>query len=89
MEAEAIHGNNFDINNDYNCALLALLKDDNRETRKTLADVTRRNITIYYKDLLQQALDDACESCNNLFLEEANMRWDRDQDHGDFNLVSR
>lgn len=64
---ECVHGNDFSIDNNYTCALLALLKEDCQETRDTFADVTRKNIAIYYEKSLQAVIDQACyDLINNL-----------------------
>ncbi len=64
--SECVHGRDFSIENDYTCALLALLHKDCQETRDTFADVTRKNIIDYYANTLQGLLDEACDEllCN-------------------------
>lgn len=63
---ECVHGTDFSIDNDYTCALLALMREDTQETRDTFADITRKNIIAYYKNPLQHVLDEACHDllCN-------------------------
>jgi hypothetical protein len=84
FESEAIHGNDFSIENDYTCALLAMLKDDNKETRERLAEVTRKNIIIWYEKSLQKILNDACESYLYYTNQAAGLRCYQDEEHGDF-----
>ena len=64
--SECVHGKDFSIDNDYTCALLAMLKDDCEETREHFATITRKNIIIYYTDSLQYVLDEGCHDllCN-------------------------
>ncbi|HEY2811781.1 MAG TPA: hypothetical protein VGJ00_10395 [Rhabdochlamydiaceae bacterium] len=57
---ECVNGNDLSINNDYTCALLAMLQNDCHETRERFADITRKNIITYYKSQLQDVLNDAC-----------------------------
>ncbi len=56
----ACYGEDESINSDYLCALLAMLKDNCPSTRESFAEITRRNILIYYASTLQTLLDDAC-----------------------------
>ncbi|SRR6266481_5700741 len=58
--SECVHGNDFSIDNDFTCALMALMKEDCQETRDTFADITRKNILNYYANSLQIILDEAC-----------------------------
>lgn len=60
--SECVYGEDFTINSDYTCALLAMLKNDCEETRERFAYVTRKNIIKYYTNSLQEVLDDACNS---------------------------
>lgn len=57
---ECVHGDDFSIDNDYTCALLKMLQDDNQQNRENFAEVTRKNIIIYYQQSLQSVLDEAC-----------------------------
>ena|ERR1700704_5181705 len=65
--SECVYGNDFTINSDYTCALLAMLQDDNQETRENFAEVTRKNIIIYYSEQLEDLLSKACD----IFLENS------------------
>lgn len=60
--SECVYGDDFTINSDFTCALLAMLKDDNKKSRANFAEVTRRNILIYYKDSLNDILSAACDN---------------------------
>lgn len=63
---ECVNGNDFSIDNEYTCALLAMLNGFCKETRDKFAEVTRKNIITYYHDSLQKILDEACQDllCN-------------------------
>lgn len=84
FETEAILGKDCSINNDYNCALLALLKENNQENRDRLAEITMRNFTTYYDKELQEILNDACMSYLFYTNQEAGYRLYQDDEHGDF-----
>ncbi len=58
----ACYGSDQSINSDYLCALLAMLQDDCEETRQRFAEVTRKNIIVYYTTPLQEIIDDACHN---------------------------
>lgn len=79
----ACYGSDQTLNSDFLCAMLAMLKDSNPKTRANFAQVTTRNILIYYKDTLQAILDTACQDffCNEM--SEAGYRAEQDMDHGD------
>lgn len=57
---ECIYGNDFSIENDFTCALLAMLQNDCRDTREKFAEITRKNTILYYEKSLQEILDEAC-----------------------------
>ncbi len=59
--SECIYGNDFSIENDFTCALLAMLANNCQKTRDELSNVMRKNIITYYSDSLQTILDDACD----------------------------
>ncbi len=80
---ECVYGDDFSINNPYTCALLAMLKCDCQKTREDFADVTRKNIIIYYMESLQEILDNACDSFLNNIMNEQGYFSHRDLDHGD------
>lgn len=56
----ACYGADESINSDYLCALLAMLANDCKETRERFAEVTHKNIFIYYEKQLQEIIDNAC-----------------------------
>jgi hypothetical protein len=56
----ACYGDDESLNSSFLCALLALLKNNNPKTRDIFAKTTLKNIIVYYKEQLQNILDDAC-----------------------------
>ncbi len=58
--SECVHGNDLSIDNEYTCALLAMLQNDCQETRDHFTELTRSNIIAYYSEPLQHVLDEAC-----------------------------
>ncbi len=58
--SECVNGADFSTDNEFTCALLAMLQDDCKETRNAFAEVTRKNIITYYSEPLQHILDEAC-----------------------------
>lgn len=80
---ECVHGNDFSIENNYTCALLAMLKDDSQENREKFAEVTRKNIIVYYKNSLQELIDDSCHNYLNNIMNEQGYYAHRDMEHGD------
>lgn len=81
--SECVHGDDFSINNNYTCALLALLKEDCQETRDTFADVTRKNILTYYTPALQLILDEACNELHCNMMNEQGYSSRQDLESGD------
>ncbi len=79
----ACYGADESINSDYLCALLAMLKDDCEETRENFAEVTRKNIIIYYEKPLQEIIDDACHNYLYSMMNEQGYYAQRDMEHGD------
>lgn len=79
----ACYGEDQTLNSDFLCALLAMLKDSTAKTRFNFAQVTTRNVLVYYKDTLQKLLDEGCELyfCNEMH--EAGYRSSYDDEHGD------
>lgn len=71
IETEAILGHDYSINSDYNCSLLFFLDRDSPENSANLAEVIKKNLITYYRDLLQKELDQACEDYTRA-LQEAN-----------------
>jgi len=79
----ACYGDDQTLNSDFLCALLAMLKDSNPKTRLKFAQVTTVNVLKYYKDTLQEILDNACEEFYNNEMHEAGYRCEQDMEHGD------
>lgn len=79
----ACYGEDQSLNSDFICAILALLKDVTPETQTNFAQITIRNILIYYKDTLQKILDTACEDyfCNEM--RESGYYAEQEMDNGD------
>ncbi|WP_045099304.1 hypothetical protein [Legionella micdadei] len=80
---ECINGDDFSINNDFTCALLAMLQDDSQENRERFAEVTRKNILTYYKESLQKVLDEACQFYLNNMMNEQGLYARYDLENGD------
>lgn len=80
---ECVNGSDFSLDNDYTCALLAMLKDNNEESRTHFAEVVQRNIIIYYTDSLNKLLSDACDSYLRDCLNEQGYHARQDLEHGD------
>ncbi len=79
----ACYGEDQSLNSDFLCALLAMLKDSTPRTRSNFAQVTSRNIVIYYKDVLQGILDDACHDYHCNEMNETGYHHRYDLDNGD------
>ena len=80
--SECIYGNDFTINNEFTCSLLAMLKDDCRETRDNFAQATRTNILNYYTESLQSILDIACTAYHLNMMNENGYYATMDMDNG-------
>lgn len=80
---ECVYGDDFSINNEFTCALLAMLQDDTQENRERFAEATRKNVLTYYKESLQKVLDEACESYFNNMMNEQGLYSYYDRDNGD------
>lgn len=80
----ACYGEDQTLNSNFLCALLAMLKDSNAQTRAKFAQVTTGNVLAYYKETLQNILDEACDSYYTNQMHEAGYRCEQDLDHGDF-----
>lgn len=79
----ACYGDDQSLNSDFLCALLAMLKDSTEETRTNFAQVTTRNILIYYKETFNNLLDIACDVYYHNQMNEAGYRAETDYDNGD------
>lgn len=60
-----------------------MLKGDSQENREKFAEVTRKNIIIYYKKFLQEVLDAACNDYHLYMMNEQSLYARYDMDHGD------
>jgi hypothetical protein len=78
---ECVYGNDFSIESDYTCALLAMLRDDCVDTRENFAQVTRKNILTYYHKSIQDVLDTACNSYFHLVNNESSNHAHYDLEH--------
>ena len=80
---ECVYGDDFTIESDFTCALLAMLKDDCHDTREHFAAVTRKNMLTYYKKSLDEVLMTACNSYLFQNMNEAGYYASIDEEHGD------
>lgn len=80
----ACYGDDESINSEFLCALLAMLKNNTEQTRDNFAQVTTKNILIYYKNTLQSLIDTACNDyfCNEM--NQAGYQEEQDMEHGDY-----
>jgi len=83
IEDDFIHGLDYNINNDYTCALLNLLANDNAKNRQALARITQKNLLKHYESALNNALDVACTAYVSNQLNEASYHQVHDVNHGD------
>ena len=79
----ACYGDDQTLNSEFLCALLAMLKDSTPKTRLNFAQVTTRNVLIYYKETLQNLLNEGCDLYFTNEMHEAGYRADYDRDNGD------
>ncbi len=80
---ECIYDGDFRLNNDFNIALLSMLKNNTRETREEFSNITIQNIIRYYAISLQEILDDACVSYHSKIMNERDYFQTQDSEHGD------
>lgn len=80
---ECIYDGDFRLNNDFNIALISMLKNNTRETREEFSRITIQNIIKYYAISLQEILDDACVSYHSQIMNEHNYFQTQDNEHGD------
>jgi hypothetical protein len=80
---ECVHGSDLSINSDFTCALLAMLQNDCHASREAFANITIKNILIYYRDALEHELSQACERVMCNIMNEQGYRARYDNDHGD------
>jgi len=81
--SECIYGSDFSINNEFTCALLAMLQDDSEENRANFAEVTRKNVLTYYKYALQELLNNTCHYYLHEMMNEQGLYARHDMEHGD------
>jgi hypothetical protein len=81
--SDCVHGTDTSIENEYTCALLAMLKDDSTITRRHFAEVTRKNIIAYYAAVLQEELDRQCNNFMHSLHNELDMHSYQDPENGD------
>ena len=79
----ACYGDDQSINSDFLCAMLAMLKDSTPKTRANFAQVTTRNLLTYYKEALQNVLDEACHDLHCNEMNNAGYHQEQDMEHGD------
>jgi hypothetical protein len=60
---DCLNGTDYSIDNDFTCALLAMLKNDCKRTRESFAEITCKNIINHYERDLDKVLTDACHDC--------------------------
>lgn len=81
--SECVYGDDFTIEGTYLCALLSMLQNDCKETRERFAEVTRRNILVYYKDTLDEVLADACSTYHHNMNNEFGYYANQDRNTGE------
>lgn len=79
----ACYGEDQTLNSDFLCALLAMLKDNTPKNRSNFAQVTTRNILIYYKETLQNLLDIGCDIYFNNEINESSYQSECDNENED------
>jgi hypothetical protein len=57
---EGVRNADFKIDSEYNCALLAMLKNNNQENREHFAHTVISNVLTYCEEGLQEVIDQAC-----------------------------
>lgn len=81
--SECVNGTDFSIENEYTCALLAMLQKDCEETREQFAIVTRSNIFSYYFECLQELINETCVTYLHSINNEQGIYASHDMDNGD------
>jgi hypothetical protein len=79
----ACYGADESIDSDFLCSMLAMLQDNNSETREQFAVTTRKNLFIYYKETLENLLDIGCDVYFKNQMLESGYSAQIDNDHGD------
>lgn len=67
----ACYGEDETLNSNFLCALLTMLKNNNPKTREAFAKTTAKNILVYYKEQLQNIIDEACEECYDVISKDS------------------
>jgi hypothetical protein len=80
---ECVNGEDFSIDNDYSCAVLAMFKNDCADTRDALADIIRKNIIAYHRQYLDDLLLSACDTHLHQVNNENGLYAHVDREHGD------
>ena len=80
---DAYYGSEKNIEGGFMCALLAMLQNDCMETREVFATVTRKNIIDYYFEILQDLLNDACNTYTHMVNDEQGRYANTDPDTGE------
>lgn len=80
---ECVNGQDFSIDNQYSCVLLAMLNNNCKETRDDFAEVTRKNILAYYSKSLQELLDTAALNYLCDLNNEAGYFYEQDRETGE------
>ena len=81
---ECIFGDDFTINSEFTCSLLAMLQDNSEENQKIFAEITRKNTLIYFKESLNNLLIKSCDDYLNHEMDTQGYFHNQDLDHGDF-----
>lgn len=79
----ACYGSDQSIESSFMCSLLAMLQDDGPITRNEFAITTRKNMIIYYSDILQELLNDACNSYTQFVNDEQGRYANTDPETGE------
>ncbi len=85
--SDCVNGTDYSIDNDYTCALLAMLKNDCARTRQSFAETVRLNLTKHFDKDLQKVLDDACLDCAANMYNEHGYSIRQSRDTGDAEWV--
>lgn len=80
---ECIYGDDFTLNSEFNCALLRMLKDNSRDNINDFAETVRRNVLVYYKDSLNEVLDEACDDYLHAQMNEQGLYAKQDLESGE------
>lgn len=72
-----------DINNNFICALLGLLAKDTLKSRESIVEIMLGNLTQFYKNDLNDLLDQGCNDYRHQMEEENGNYLRYDMEHGD------